>query len=516
MKNLKIVFSTLVIGLLLCCLHAQAQDDSRKTMDSLKMAIEKNPSNLDLHEAYLKASGFTKWGAKDDPAISNQYEKWMKKYPKVAALPYALGNAYADKESPKAKPWLLKAIAIDPKFDKAYFDLWIDAERWGEFDKGAEYIRKASEIKPDDPNYAFYYAGTWDDKDFAKYVTLSEAVADKFPDSERGAQALYWVAVRSQDNADKVKYFEMLKNKFPPSKFGWSSSGMYNYFELLQKQSPEKAESLADYMVTISKEGRDKKSWEQSAATAKDLVEIKGLMKQQKYNEAIAIMDSMKFGRYSSARDIVLLLKSNALAASGNVEKAYDDLKFSYAKSPETEIGQDLKKYGAQLGRNASQVMNDVWEIRDTLAKTATPFTLNNYFTKGKTSLSDFKGKVVLLTYWFPGCGPCRGEFPHFQNVVDKFKGKDFAYVGINIVPEQNDYVIPFMKSSGYTFLPLEDFEGRKKGNLDNGGAAPVNFLIDQDGKIVFKNIRTDGSNEDVLEAMIHQMLERGMESKGN
>ena len=116
---------------------------------------------------------------------------------------------------------------------------------------------------------------------------------------------------------------------------------------------------------------------------------------------------------------------------------------------------------------------------------------------------------MVLLTYWFPGCGPCRGEFPHFQNVVNKFKGQDLVYVGINISPEQNDYVVPFMKSSGYTFIPIEDVEGRNKGNLDNRNAAPVNFLIDKTGKIVYSDIRTDESNEDLLATMITSLLNK-------
>lgn len=157
---------------------AREQSDSLKTMDSLKTAIEQDPANLDLHDAYLKVSGFTKWGAKENTAFIDQYKKWMKEFPKVAAVPYALGHAYAGKESPKAKPYLLKALEIDPKFDKAYFDLWIDAERWGEFDKSSEYIGKASELQPDNPDYAFYYANTFGDKNFPKYVELSIEVAN--------------------------------------------------------------------------------------------------------------------------------------------------------------------------------------------------------------------------------------------------------------------------------------------------------------------------------------------------
>lgn len=510
MKKIKTLFNSLLCGILfLIAANTQAQDTSPKQIDSIKAAIQKDPSNLDLHEAYLKASGFTKWGAKEDPAFINQYKKWMKEFPKVAAIPYALGHAYADKESPKAKPYLLKAIDLDPKMDVAYFDLWIDADRWGQFEKGREYIGKASELQPNNPDYAFYYAAEFDNVDPKKYEEMSLEVANKFPESERGAQALYWLAVRNINPQLKAKYFEMLKDKFPPSKFDWSSSGMSGYYDLLLKESPEKAQSLAESMLAGTKDARDKKMWQQNLNTAKSLNQVNTLMSQKNYSEAVNILDSVKVSRWSSAKDLILLQKARALSASGNVKKAYNDLKYSYALSPEPVVEKALNEYGLKLGKNNQEVMKDVWYIRDTMSKPATPFTLTNYFTKGKTSLSDYKGKVVLLTYWFPGCGPCRGEFPHFQNVVNKFKGKDFAYVGINIVSEQNDYVLPFMKSSGYTFTPLEDIEGRDKGNLNNGGAAPVNFLIDKDGKIVFKNIRTDGSNEDVLEAMISQTLTR-------
>ncbi len=105
------------------------------------------------------------------------------------------------------------------------------------------------------------------------------------------------------------------------------------------------------------------------------------------------------------------------------------------------------------------------------------------------------------------GWGPCRGEFPHFENVVKQYKGKSFKYVGINIASDQNDYVLPFMKSSGYSFTPLEDVTGRVKGNLDNKNAAPVNFMLDQNGRIVFANFRIDQENEDDLKLMIDMLL---------
>ena len=55
--------------------------------------------------------------------------------------------------------------------------------------------------------------------------------------------------------------------------------------------------------------------------------------------------------------------------------------------------------------------------------------------------------------------------------------------------------------------MALEEQDGRVKGNLDNGRIAPVNFLIDKDGKIIFSRFRTDDTNEDELKTMIEMLL---------
>lgn len=46
--------------------------------------------------------------------------------------------------------------------------------------------------------------------------------------------------------------------------------------------------------------------------------------------------------------------------------------------------------------------------------------------------LSDYKGKVVVLSYWATWCGPCRALIPHERELVDRFKGRPFALLGVN------------------------------------------------------------------------------------
>ncbi|UNY98568.1 redoxin domain-containing protein [Zhouia spongiae] len=488
----------LLMGLCLG-LETSAQSKTPDIMESVKQY----PDSLSLHKLYIKGAGLS------PEELTAQYEGLMKIFPENATIPYALGESLWNKELPEARPFLLKAVELDPKLAKAYFYLWIDAERWGDFKKGQEYLLKAREIDQDNPDYAFYYASSFSKSDSGKYTKLSLEVVNKFPDSERGAQSLYWLATRSKSDKDKLRYFSLLKDKFPPAKFSWSASGMSGYYDLLLKSDPDKSLELAKAMLDGSEEERDQKYWKGQIEVAQNIISVNTLLDNNKPGEAYAVLEKTKMSRWSNAKNMVLLLKAKALNASEKTDKAYEVLMTAYAKSPETEIGEALHRYGTKLHKNKKTVENDIWAVRDAATEPATDFSLKQYFKPGKASLADFRGKVILLTYWFPGCGPCRGEFPHFQNVVDKFKGKDLVYLGINIVPEQNDYVIPFMKSSGYSFIPLEDYKEREKGNLDNRNAAPMNFLIDKKGNVVFSDFRTDGDNEEVLEEMIASLLNR-------
>src|SRR5688500_20199030 len=111
----------------------------------------------------------------------------------------------------------------------------------------------------------------------------------------------------------------------------------------------------------------------------------------------------------------ILILKSKLYDAAGKTQDAYNNLLATYARTPSPDINDQLMGYAKKIGKNVTTVESEVWYIRDTASKKVPDFTMYNYFTKQNTSLADLKGKVVLYTYWFPGCGPCRGEFPHFE-----------------------------------------------------------------------------------------------------
>lgn len=480
----------------------QAIVTDKVQLDKLKAAVEASPDSAKVHQAYIKAIGT------ENPELETQYAIWLDKYPKSAMVPFSIAEAYLKEESPKAKPYLLKAVAINPKFTEAWGGLWSDGERWGDFKLSASYLAKAAASDPSNPTYAFYYASSFSKTDEAKWTKMSLEVAKRFPDNERGAQALYWLAVRSKKTADKLRYFELLHDSYAPAKFNWSGSGMSSYFNLLLSENPSKAIVLAQEMAKNEKE--EKKEWPALVLQAETVANARKLLEQKKGTEAMAVLKQLKLSKYSGFKKDLALLKAQADDVAGNTNAAYDSLIVFFAKTPQVALRTAITNYGTKLGKSVAEVDADVWKRLDAVSVVATPFSgLKRYLTPGEASLADYKGKVVLLTYWFPGCGPCRGEFPHFERVVGKFKGKDLEYLGINIVSKQNEYVVPFMKGSGYSFTPLEEVEGRVKGNLDNRNLAPMNFLIDRDGHLIFSNFSTGADNEEDLELMINLILNR-------
>ncbi|PRD56697.1 redoxin domain-containing protein [Sphingobacterium gobiense] len=505
-KNVHLVLAGLMGCLFLnppTSLHAQTKDNvevaDSAAIEVLRQKVASNMDSVTYHREFIKAMGA------DNPDLEQQYQLWMKAYPKNANIPFALGQALERQESPKAKEYLLKAVDIDPKLTEAWGGLWIDAERWGNDELGREYLRKATEADPTNANYAFYYASSFSKVDEEKYRDLSLKVADKFSDTERGAQSLYWLAVRSTDPAFKENMFKRLRQQFPPTKFRWSSSGEQEYFSFLFEQDRWEEALLLSKEMAAMPEGDD---WEDNQATVEKSLAIKKALDNKEGERALHLIDDLEeVSRYSPLYKRIPIFKAEALAISGKGEEALGQLLSFYAKNPSPKLKKLLEKYGQQIGKTEANIQTDIEMALHEVAEPATPFELKNY-EGGKNTLSDFKGKVVLLTYWFPGCGPCRGEFPHFQNVVSKFSKDQLAYVGINIVSKQNDYVLPFLAGTKYTFYPLEDVEGRDKGNLDNRGFAPMNFLIDKAGRVVFSDFRTTQKNEDELELMITELLE--------
>ena len=109
------------------------------------------------------------------------------------------------------------------------------------------------------------------------------------------------------------------------------------------------------------------------------------------------------------------------------------------------------------------------------------------YTTGEKVTLSDLRGKVVVLQFTASWCSVCRKEMPHLEkDVWQQFKEKDLILIGIDR-DEPIETVIQFQKEMGTTY-PLAVDPGAKIFGLfaDKNSGVTRNVVIDQKGKIVF------------------------------
>jgi thiol-disulfide isomerase/thioredoxin len=339
-------------------------------------------------------------------------------------------------------------------------------------------------------------------------VRLSLEVTEKFPNTERGAQSLYWLGANATADPDKIRYWEQDRAQFPPTKFNWSADAMESLFDVYARTAPEKALSVANEMESGAPKN-EVATWQSNVALAQNLIAVRKFLAANQFTEAKALLEASKISRYSNDLEMFDLLKAEATAGAGDPKGAYDALCARYAKEPADAVHVAILKYGSDLGKTPSDINSEVWALRDASAKAAPSFDLDQYLASGKKSLLDYKGKVVLLTFWFPGCGPCRGEFPHFENVLKKFRGQDVSYVGINVLPGQDEYVKPFMRGTHYSFTPLRG-DSKFAETVYHVRGEPTNFLIDKDGRIVYSNFRAhDPQSERMLQLMIQSLLDR-------
>jgi peroxiredoxin len=116
----------------------------------------------------------------------------------------------------------------------------------------------------------------------------------------------------------------------------------------------------------------------------------------------------------------------------------------------------------------------------------APDFTLE--MTDGSTfTLSEHRGKVVMLQFTAGWCGICRNEMPHIERDIwqPHKDNSDFVLVGIDR-EETLEEILPFIEQVGTTYPIAMDTNADVFAQyaLRNSGITR-NILIDRDGKIV-------------------------------
>ncbi|MBH0190799.1 MAG: TlpA family protein disulfide reductase [Nitrospira sp.] len=97
-------------------------------------------------------------------------------------------------------------------------------------------------------------------------------------------------------------------------------------------------------------------------------------------------------------------------------------------------------------------------------------------------SLSQYRGKVVLVNFWATWCKPCTTEMPAMQATYDKLRDKGFVVLAINEL-EDDAKVREHIKQHGHTFPVLMDRDNKVANQFGVFGL-PVSVFIDEKGVV--------------------------------
>jgi peroxiredoxin len=144
---------------------------------------------------------------------------------------------------------------------------------------------------------------------------------------------------------------------------------------------------------------------------------------------------------------------------------------------------------------------------RLTIGKTAPE--IGGHDLEGKYfRLSDYRGSVVVLVFSGDWCGACRGEYPYHRLLLELYRDRPFALLGVSSDPDP-EAAKKAKDERGLSYRMWWDGDATKKtdGPIASAwgiGGWPTVFVIDRRGTIRFVNLR----QEDLLKGVKQLMLE--------
>ena len=121
-------------------------------------------------------------------------------------------------------------------------------------------------------------------------------------------------------------------------------------------------------------------------------------------------------------------------------------------------------------------------------------------------SVSQWRGKVVVVNFWATWCAPCREEIPMLVRLQEKYAARGLQLVGIAI--DQPDKVRPYAAEMRMNFpVLIGSADGieltRQLGN--KAGVLPYSVVLDRDGKIASREV--GALKEPRIEALVSSLL---------
>lgn len=164
---------------------------------------------------------------------------------------------------------------------------------------------------------------------------------------------------------------------------------------------------------------------------------------------------------------------------------------------------QYLKLYGSQNTDVAASLAPQIKMAKSfSVGGEAPNFTMKQVDGTDLT-LSDLRGKVVLIDFWASWCGPCRKANPEVVRIYNQYKDKGFDVLGVSLDRKQTSWE-KAIEVDKLTWHHVSDLKGWKNAaaQLYSVRSIPQTILIDAEGNIIARNLKGAA-----LEAKLKEIL---------
>jgi peroxiredoxin len=195
---------------------------------------------------------------------------------------------------------------------------------------------------------------------------------------------------------------------------------------------------------------------------------------------------------------------------------SYRLLRYNYGKKPPVEevgplfhlLSDRIKN--SEPGKQYGDVIAHWEKVKP--GSVAPDFTSLDTLNK-PVSLSDFKGKYVLLNFWGTSCGPCISEKRDLKKTFADYKDKGFVLFDISMIDKNHKETDrnKWLKFVRNFHLPWINVYGDEAVKLYGIEATPENILVGPDGKIIAYDVHGEALNK-----KLEELLGKNKDQSGN
>jgi len=159
-----------------------------------------------------------------------------------------------------------------------------------------------------------------------------------------------------------------------------------------------------------------------------------------------------------------------------------------------------VKAKATTLGQVAAGRLDNMWNLA--VGKIAPDFEGGGVDGK-PLKLSDYRGQVVVIVYWFSTCGPCLREIPHERELTKKMNGRPFTLLGV-VTDGRGESARKVVESEGMTWPNILS-GGDKVAERYHITGNPSYYVVDANGVIRSKGYLADSSLDELIERVVSE-----------